>query len=217
MVIIALADIHGNIKGLESCALDLSTADLILLTGDITNFGRQEDAARIVNAIRKHKDRILAVPGNCDPPEVDAYLTKEGINLHRKTSIINGITFFGIGGSLPCPAQTPNEISEYEFGYSLDKAATNFGSDGPMIFVTHQPPRNTVTDLALNGKHVGSDSIRKFIEGFQPVICFTGHIHEGRGVDSIKGTRILNPGPLRKGGYAYARIAGQVVKAEIRG
>ena len=85
-----------------------------------------------------------------------------------------------------------------------------------MVLITHQPPRETRNDLARGG-HVGSHSIRCFIEQHQPLICFTGHIHEGVGVDTIGETKIVNPGPLRHGGYAVAEITGgQVGALEIR-
>jgi len=73
-----------------------------------------------------------------------------------------------------------------------------------------------LTDLAFNGQHVGSRSIRFFIEKFHPMICFSGHIHEARGIDSIAGTKVVNPGPFREGGYAYVRISEKVEELEIR-
>ena len=75
MIILALSDIHDNLQGLEGISQDLTIADLVLLVGDLTDFGRREAASRVVSKVRKYNDRILAVPGNCDYPEVDAYLT----------------------------------------------------------------------------------------------------------------------------------------------
>jgi Icc-related predicted phosphoesterase len=217
MVIIALSDIHDNIKRLEAITYDLSTADIVLLVGDLTNFGRKEAASKVVRAVQKYNDCVLAVPGNCDYPEVDAYLTGEGINLHRKSITIGEINFLGVGGSLPCPSKTPNELTEDELGEFLRETASNLNPDTPMILVSHQPPRNTVTDFARNGKHVGSESICNFIIEVQPIICFTGHIHEGRGIDAIGKTKVVNPGSLREGGYAYAEVNRQVDVLEIRG
>jgi len=55
------------------------------------------------------------------------------------------------------------------------------------------------------------------LERMQPVLCVTGHIHEGRGMDSIGRTRVVNPGPLSRGGYVYARVGRRVEALEIRG
>jgi Icc-related predicted phosphoesterase len=73
-----------------------------------------------------------------------------------------------------------------------------------------------VNDLAGIGRHVGSESVRAFIETVQPLLCFTGHIHEGRGMDSIGRTKVVNPGPLWTGNYAYARVSGDNAEVEVR-
>ncbi len=130
--------------------------------------------------------------------------------------LIDGVNFLGVGGSLPCPGMTPNEFSDGDFEGFLAEAASDLRPDAPVILVSHQPPRNTVTDLAGIGRHVGSISVRAFIETVQPLVCFTGHIHEGRGMDCIGRTKVVNPGPLWTGSYAYARVRGKVAEVEIR-
>ena len=215
-MIVALADIHDDLERLGTAAGDLAAADIVLLVGDLTNFGRQAAATRVVRAVRNYNNRVLAVPGNCDYPEVDAYLIQEGINLHRRSRVINGVAFLGVGGSLPCPGKTPNEFSDREFETFLAEAASELSPGTPVILVSHQPPRDTVTDFARIGRHVGSQSVRVFIETAQPLICFTGHIHEARGIDSIGRTTVINPGPLWTGSYACARIRGEVAEVEIR-
>ena len=57
--------------------------------------------------------------------------------------------------------------------------------------------------------HVGSKTIRKFIEQVKPKLCFTGHIHEGIGIDFIGECPIINPGPFRKGKYAIVKDIGE--------
>jgi Icc-related predicted phosphoesterase len=46
-------------------------------------------------------------------------------------------------------------------------------------------------------------------------LCFTGHIHEGIGIDRIGRTVIVNPGPFRSGHYAYAEINVTPARADI--
>ncbi len=216
MIIVALADIHDDLEGLRAASEDLSTADVVLLVGDLTDFGGQSDAARVIRAVRQYNGRVLAVAGNCDYPEVDAYLTAEGINLHRKGTLIDGIAFVGVGGSLPCPGKTPNEFSEDEFELFLREAASDLSLDVPVVLTVHQPPRGTVTDRLRDGVHVGSHAVRAFITRMQPILCVTGHIHEGRGMDSIGRTKVVNPGPLRMGGYVYARVGRDGAEVQIR-
>ncbi len=42
--------------------------------------------------------------------------------------------------------------------------------------------------------HVGSTSVRKAIEEYQPILGLHGHIHESSGVDKIGKTLVMNPG-----------------------
>ena len=67
------------------------------------------------------------------------------------------------------------------------------------ILVTHAPPLNTKTDVLPSGLHVGSESIRRVIEEFQPTLNLCGHIHESVAIDEIGKTTVVNPGMLKEG------------------
>ncbi|MGL4670553.1 MAG: metallophosphoesterase family protein [Methanobacteriaceae archaeon] len=62
------------------------------------------------------------------------------------------------------------------------------------VLITHAPPINTNADKIKNGAHVGSFSIRKIIEEFQPDLAICGHIHEAKSQDKIGKTLVINPG-----------------------
>jgi Icc-related predicted phosphoesterase len=67
------------------------------------------------------------------------------------------------------------------------------------VYVTHSPPYNTALDIVYNGEHVGSRSIRRFIEKYCPPLTLHGHIHEspsrsGKVFDVIGNTVAVNPG-----------------------
>lgn len=64
--------------------------------------------------------------------------------------------------------------------------------------------------------HVGSKIIRKFIEDIQPLACFTGHIHEGKAIDTIGNTKIINPGPFKKGKFAWFTLENDHVHVELK-
>jgi Icc-related predicted phosphoesterase len=208
MKMIALPDLHSQTKAIHSITSDLSSVDLILLVGDLTNNGKTEwdDAAQVIETIRHYNQQILAVPGNWDGPQVSAYLSQEGINLHGRCATIQGITFIGIGGALPSFGATPNEISETSYRVQLANIAGDLDLYSPKILISHQPPINTLNDKAWGDIHLGSYAIREFIEKVQPLICFTGHIHEGIGIDTIGTSQLINPGPLWQGCYAFAEI-----------
>ncbi|HLC03691.1 MAG TPA: metallophosphoesterase [Anaerolineales bacterium] len=216
MIILAVTDVHGDFAAIPRIAADLEAADVVILSGDLTNFGRRRDAERVLQAITRYARRVLAVPGNCDYPEVSAYLDELGINLHGTNKVIKDIGLFGVGGSLPAPGSTPFEFSEDELRNLLTTAAEDLPKDTPTILVSHQPPFGTKNDEVFAGDHVGSKAVRSFIEARQPILCLTGHIHEAAGIDSIDGTRIVNPGPFSRGGYTYAVVREGLEQLEIR-
>jgi Icc-related predicted phosphoesterase len=208
MKIVGITDIHGKTARLEKISRVLRDADLVILSGDITHFGGEEDVAAVVESFRRYNSQIFAVAGNCDYPDVEAWLSRQEINLHARCVTFGQLTLVGLGGSLPTPGgSTPNEYPEDDLRFFLNEAAKCIPADSALLLVSHQPPINTVCDQT-DGMHVGSSSVRSFIERYGPAVCFTGHIHEGRGVDNIGGTKIINPGPLHHGGYAEVEIGG---------
>jgi Icc-related predicted phosphoesterase len=217
MRIVCVADLHGRVDRIDIAEGDIARADLILLSGDITNFGRSTEANTMLDVVMGYGVEVLAVPGNCDYPEVEAVLDERGINLDGRGKQIDGITFIGLGGSLPGPGSTPNEYSEAQLAERLQRASRDLDLELPSVLLSHQPPRDTVADRVRPGVNVGSRSVRRFVEANGPLVCFTGHIHEGIGVDRIGSTQIVNPGPLGDSRYAYVEIDGSVKVLEIRG
>ena len=216
MILLALTDIHDDIAGIPQIAADLEAADVVILAGDLTNFGHKPAAERVIQAVTRFARRVLAVPGNCDYPDITAYLNDLGLSLHGHCETIDGVNLVGVGGSLPAPGTTPFEFSEAELARILAKAMGGLESQLPLVLVAHQPPFRTRRDQIRTGEHVGSNAIRSFIEEYRPLICFTGHIHEAAGIDMLDRTRLVNPGPFGKGGYAYAELDNEVHQLEIR-
>lgn len=200
MRIIAFGDVHMELGALEFIP-DVGKADLLIITGDLTNFGGRPEAGRIIDRVRAINQNLLALPGNLDQGEVGNYLTENKLNLHGKGRLVNGIGIFGLGGSNPTPFKTPTEYGEKELADFLLAGYEQVRESGRLIMVSHAPPYNTTTDQLSNGSHVGSSAVRRFIEEHQPEICLTGHIHEARGTDQLGPTRIFNPGMIKDGGW----------------
>ena len=216
MNLVALADIHGRTGRLSALDDLLGWADVILLTGDLTHFGGREQALKVLERLEEYGRPLLAVPGNCDYPEVGALLSERGVNLDGTVMQVQGADFVGLGGSIPGPVPTPNELSEEEIHQRLDAAAERLPGDRPAIFVSHQPPKDSVADRTTSGHHVGSISVAGFISRVHPLICFTGHIHESSGGAWDGETLIINPGPLGAGGCASVVVeAGKVASWDL--
>lgn len=214
MKIIALPDLHGKSNELKQIARPLHEADLVLLPGDITN-GSIEEAVRIFNAVEKFNEHYRTVPGNMDTDQFLAYTAHEGINLHRRHQLYEDCAVVGVGGALPFAGDFV--FDEADFTAMLHEASTGLAPGQPFILVCHQPPYGTRVDQLPDGTHVGSRAVRAFIETQQPLICFSGHIHEARGIDTVGKTQVINPGPLPRGYYAYAEIEqGAILTLEVR-
>jgi len=215
--IIHLTDIHGASHFIDKIVDEIEQADLVVISGDITHFGNRREAEKIILPIVSYNQNVLAVPGNCDYPGVEDYLLETGINLHLILREIEGFILLGIGGSIPCPGPTPFEYSEENAQEWLDPISGMIIKNLPLIFVSHQPPYYTTADKLPDGSHVGSRSISRFIDTVEPLVCLTGHIHEGIGIDSHVKTTIINPGPFRAGRYAKVEIGNDgKVHAELK-
>ena len=84
MKIITVSDIHSDVRMVKKMEAELISADLILISGDLTNVGDREAAKQVIGEFRNYNSNILAVPGNCDNRSVETYLEEEGINIHCK-------------------------------------------------------------------------------------------------------------------------------------
>lgn len=179
-----------------------SDIDLILIAGDITDFGPDEYANKLLDMFEKP---IMAIPGNCDPQTILRVLdNSKAINLHNISKRIGNITFIGLGGSNPTPFDTPFELQEDEIESNLEKLITEAENtdNSTIVLLTHAPPFGTVDEISIG--HVGSTAIGKFVGRVDLIIC--GHIHEARGVMKVGKTVVVNPGMLSGGNGAVITI-----------
>jgi Icc-related predicted phosphoesterase len=209
MRIIAITDLHAKTEALKALSDQLQSSDLVLFCGDTTHFGHEREIKDILLTLQAFNPNVFGVTGNCEYPDAEKYLVAQDISLNMTFREFHGYCLFGLSGSLPCPGRTPNEYTEEEYEALLHDLVPPPGK--PLLMVTHQPPCNTKNDEVSPGFHVGSKSIRQFIEKHRPLICFTGHIHEGIAIDYIGSTAVINPGPARGGNYAVAEVEGNTV------
>jgi Icc-related predicted phosphoesterase len=212
---VAFPDIHDRPDKLKQIRHVLADCDAVLLAGDMTN-GNVENLHKILDLISQFNEAIYAVCGNMDTEAMNMMLAREGMSLHRRHELIDGIAILGCGGALPY-------YGKYVFGEEqlagfLEDSLVGVPENMPKILVCHQPPYNTAMDKTETGEHVGSKAVRAFIEKVQPLISFSGHIHSATGIDSLGKTQLINAGPIWSSNkYAYAEIEnGEVISLEIR-
>ena len=213
---VCFGDIHMAFGAITRLAPTLATADVAILTGDLTNFGDPPDAARVVASVRAHCPTVLAVTGNLDMPWVIEALQRDGISLHGEGRRFGSLGVFGCGGSNITPMDTPTELEEDELARVLERGHAAVADAPRRLMICHTPPYDTRLDRLMNGTPVGSPAVRRFIEARAPDVAVVGHIHEGRGEDRLGPTRVLNPGALRDGGYVLIEDDGRRIRAELR-
>ena len=122
MRIIACGDIHTSLSEVRNIP-GVETADLIILNGDLTNYGSRHDVKKILNEIMTINLNVYAQIGNLDHYDINTYLDELDINLHGQARLFQGkVCCIGIGGSNITPFRTPVEFSEEELTAIGDKA-----------------------------------------------------------------------------------------------
>ncbi|MBS7634624.1 metallophosphoesterase family protein [Candidatus Bathyarchaeota archaeon] len=209
--ILAGTDFHGFKSAFEALAqkAENSGVNIVILCGDITNFGTEQQARSLLSPLSRLSVPVIFVPGNCDPPSLTNINLDNIRCIHGSGLIHANFAFIGVGGSPKTPFNTLLEMGEGEIYGTLQKSLKDLGdriNNSQTILISHAPPKNTNLDTTSIGGHVGSISVRKFIEEYKPALTLCGHIHEAKGVDKIGETLIVNPGPSKQGNYAIIDI-----------
>ena len=203
MKIAGITDIHGDLTFLGKAESYIRNADVVFISGDITHFGGIPEASAILDRISEINSRIYAVSGNCDSPEIEKYLKKEGMHPESR-SIKDGersLSVSGMGGSLSGPLKTPHTKTESDFIHFYKNLSGNAD-----IIISHQPPYKTFADRVMGHLHTGSKALRSYIDNSNPLLCLCGHIHESSGMEYYGNTLVINPGPFKEGRMAVIEI-----------
>ncbi len=216
--ILAFTDIHGNAKNLEKLlTTEKEGIDIIVFCGDAAPYHSPSSIEYLFQALSAIALPSVVVPGNMDSPKAYEHPPTNVKVIHGGFYVHKGYAFIGIGGSPPTPFGTYFELSEDDILKLLEEAWMKAIKFGPIIVVSHAPPYQTACDKTFTGMHVGSKSLRKFIEDKIPILCICGHIHESRAIDRVGDTVVVNPGPLRNGYYAVIEVEDfEVRKVELK-
>lgn len=207
MKILAISDLHGNYSKIKLMLEKVGDFDLVVITGDLTNFGPDRQVEELFEMFDKFEKPVFAIPGNCDLKSLLKTLDEsKATNLHARAENIGNVRFIGLGGSNPTPFETPFELPEEEIEETLEGlvcSAENSGECGPIVLLTHAPPQGACDEIPCG--HVGSGAIRKFADRVDLIIC--GHIHEAKGIENLGKALVVNPGEACKGSCALITLA----------
>ena len=205
--ILAISDVHGEENENLYTYLNNNDIDLVLILGDITNFGPLDFVETFINKVADCDVDVIAIPGNCDPKGICNAINEVSFCLHNNIIAYGDAILFGYGGSNETPFNTPGEIQDNKIYGDVFELLANYdyvyNDKVPKvkILVTHAPPYNTEADKIESGEHVGSQGILKSIHEFKPDINLCGHIHEAKSISKIGNvTDVANPGMLKDNG-----------------
>jgi len=192
--ILAVADIHGAQYRLNLVLKNIErhSPDLVIVCGDITQFGPWALAKNFLNQIPVE---TLAITGNIDTPEVIKGIDdSRAIGIELKRVVKKGVPFVGTNG----------------FDYSqLDVLNNKKLLDEKSVLVSHVPPYGTQDKIFL-GKHGGSKELREIVDKFKPRLVLCGHIHEDPGIIKIGDTTVVNCSMGKRGEGAIIEINGKI-------
>jgi uncharacterized protein len=208
--ILVLADIHGHVEELRHVLFSNPGISLILVAGDLTNFGDAKAAATILAELKAAPDSpdVALVPGNCDPLAARREFESSCFSVDGGRRDFSICRVAGTGGGLRRAGITSFERTEDELKDSLKEAlgdTVQGDASLPLIVLTHSPPYGTNAD-SVRGFHSGSKAFAEIMSARMPAIWVCGHIHESRCISREDGTLVVNPGPCASGCCAVIEI-----------
>ena len=219
--IMVVADIHGEFEKFSKIVDKTKEHDfdLVICPGDFTDvfntpegYSQVDITELILQKLLSFGKPVFCVPGNHDPYDTLDLLDEYDVNIHGRVKKLRGLEFVGFGGAAT-PFNTKFEPTEEEIKETLEKRVNDI--KGKFILVTHNPPFGTNLDKTETGEHVGSKSIREFIEKNKPLLAISAHIHEAGGIDKLGETTLFYPGVAYEGYYGLVEM-GKEIKCEIK-
>ncbi|MFA5363592.1 MAG: metallophosphoesterase [Candidatus Bathyarchaeia archaeon] len=210
-----LSDLHGHREAFVNAAQEAKRreVDVVVLCGDITNFGHVQQAKPLFAPLLSLGVPVLYVFGNCDLSTFLDQPIENAQSLHGSCVQLGGYSFIGVGGAPSSYLKTPLEFPETWLNDALNRGFDSCMLPELLVVVSHTPPYNVKVDLAYMNKHIGSTSIRRFVDEHKPVAVLCGHVHEAAGTDYIDGTLVVNSGPAKNGSYALVELGDRVSAA----
>ncbi|MGQ9583614.1 MAG: metallophosphoesterase family protein [Thermoplasmatota archaeon] len=201
MRLLAVADIHSSRRGAEAVRrmVGEEAPEVVAIAGDLTSFGPPGFALELLSSLRVAS---VAVPGNCDPPDVAEAISRAGSrNIDLRREVVGGVPFVGLGGWWAPPAH-----GSWGAGAAGPEALEGLLVEGDVL-LTHIPPLGRLDTVPWGAgpgrrgrvEHAGSEELARVIGRVRPGLVISGHIHEARGMEEKGGTTFVNPGPAKDG------------------
>jgi Icc-related predicted phosphoesterase len=202
MRIAATADLHFSPQSYdrirESMQRVRDEADVLILAGDLTNFGKPEEMQSLLNALVRIRVPIVAVLGNHDyesgaQDELMRMMSAEGIKVLDGSSYErDGVGFAGTKGFYggfgrgALTAFGEPEVKAFvqaglNEALKLERALSYLRAEKRIVITHYSPVRDTVEGEPYDiYPFLGSSRLAEVIDRFGAVLAVHGHAHHGK-------------------------------------
>lgn len=202
MRIAATADLHFSPQSYDKIREPLSRvreeADVLIIAGDLTNYGKAEEMHSLLNALVRLRIPIVAVLGNHDyesgqEQELIKMMTTEGIKVLDGSSYErDGVGFAGTKGFIGgfgrgvLTAFGEREVKAFvqasiDETMKLERALSLLRAEKIVIVTHYAPISETVRgEPAEIWPYLGSSRLAEVIDRHGAVLAVHGHAHHGQ-------------------------------------
>ncbi len=201
MRIAATADLHFSPQSYDRIREQMNhvreEADVLVLAGDLTNYGKPEEMESLLNALVRIRVPIIAVLGNHDyesgnEEQLMKMMSAEGIKVLDGSSYErDGIGFagtkgfFGGFGRGALTAFGEREVKQFvqagiEEAMKLERALAQLRTEKRIVITHYAPIAETVKGEPLEiYPYLGSSRFSEVIDRFGAALAVHGHAHHG--------------------------------------
>ncbi|HEU5450678.1 MAG TPA: metallophosphoesterase [Terriglobales bacterium] len=201
MKIAAVADIHYSPQGWERLRERMERvrdeADVLVLAGDLTNYGKPQEMETLLNVLVRLRIPIVAVLGNHDyesgqEAELSRMMTAEGIKLLDGTGYErDGVGFAGTKGFIGgfgrgvLTAFGEKEVksivqSAIDESLKLERALSQLRTDKRVVVVHYAPVAGTVVGESPEiFPYLGTSRLAEVVDRHGANLVVHGHAHHG--------------------------------------
>lgn len=201
MRVAAVADLHCGVNDRERIRERLNAApaeaDVLLIAGDLTNYGRPEEMEVLIRQLLRLRRPIISVLGNHDyesgaAPELQRMLREVGIQaLDGEPYEREGVGFAGVKGF--CGGFGRGELTAFgetavkrfvhasmEESLRLERALAQLRNERRVVLLHYAPIADTAAGEAREiYPFLGSSRLSDACDRFGATAIFHGHAHHG--------------------------------------
>lgn len=187
MKIVAISDIHSSSKLLYE--LSQINGDLLLIAGDLTQLGYDDEMRKVLNKINKLDFRYkIVVLGNHEVNTSYSWCRLNYPNivfLNNEVIELCGLKIYGTPYS--------KELYGWAYPYTDDVEDKTIPKEEVDIIISHEPPSDYYLSMSMFSGDIGNKELTKYLQNANVKLVISGHCHEcGGGYSEINKAKCYN-------------------------